>query len=83
MYGQIFAYIEHFLGKLLFGFRKAHSTQHAFFRLLQQWQCELDLGGFATLMDLSKGYVFLPYNPLIAKLKAYGLDCNSLTLILD
>ena len=33
---QLYEYIEHFLNQLLCGFRKAHSTQHALFRLLQK-----------------------------------------------
>ena len=45
MYDQLYEYIEHFLNQLLCGFRKAHSTQHALFRLLQKWQKELDSGG--------------------------------------
>ena len=35
-YDQLYEYIEHFLNQLLCGFRKAHSTQHALFRLLQK-----------------------------------------------
>ena len=56
MYDQLYEYIEHFLNQLLCGFRKAHLTQHALFRLLQIWQKELDSGGFigTILMDLSK-----------------------------
>ena len=39
----------------MFGFRKAHSTQHALFKLLTSWQNSLDRGGFvgSILMDLS------------------------------
>ena len=76
MYDQLYEYIEHFLNQLLCGFRKAHSTQHALFRLLQKWQKEFDSGGFigTILMDLSKAYDCLPHDLLIAKLEAYGLD---------
>ena len=34
MYDQLDEYIEHFLNELLRGFREAHLTQHALFRLL-------------------------------------------------
>ena len=34
MYGQLYEYAETFTNKLLCGFCKAHSTQHALFRLL-------------------------------------------------
>ena len=55
-YDQLFEYAETFLNKLLCGFRKAYSTQHAFFILLQKWQKELDSSGIVgtILMDLSK-----------------------------
>ena len=36
-YIQIYDYIEDFLNQLLCGFRKALSTQHALFRLIQSW----------------------------------------------
>ena len=85
MYDQLYEYIEHFLNQLLCGFRKAHSTQHALFRLLQKWQKGLDSVGFigTILMDLSKAYDCLPHDLLIAKLEAYGLDNDSLNLLLD
>ena len=85
MYDQLYEYIEHFLNQLLCRFRKAHSTQHTLFRLLQKWQKELDSGGSVgtILMDLSKAYEWLPHDLLIAKLEAYGLDNGSLNLILD
>ena len=44
LYDQLYEYIEHFLNQLLCGFRKARSTQHALFILLQKWQKELDSG---------------------------------------
>ena len=67
------------------GFRKAHSTQHALFRLIQKWQAELDSGGYVgtILMDLSKAYDCLTHDLLIAKLEAYRLDVGSLNFLLD
>ena len=38
VYEQIYEYMEKFLSELLCGFRKAHSTLYALFRLLQKWQ---------------------------------------------
>ena len=80
---QLSNYMNNFLNSLLYLFRKAHSTQHALFRLLQAWQKELDQCGFVgtVLMDLSKAYDCLPHDLLIAKLEAYGLDTTSLSLI--
>ena len=34
MYYQLYIYMNNFLNELLCGFRKAHSTQHALFKLL-------------------------------------------------
>ena len=69
IYDQLYEYLENFLSELLCGFRKAHSTQHALFRLIQKWQEELDSGGYVgtILMDLSKAYDCLSHDLLIAK----------------
>ena len=40
MYDQLNEYVDTFLNKLLCGFRKVHSMQHALFRPLQKWQRE-------------------------------------------
>ena len=59
MYIKLYDYMEKFLNKQLCGFRKAHSTHHTLFRLIQSWEKELDQSGFVgtILMDLSKTYV--------------------------
>ena len=41
MYDQLYEYAETFVTKLLCVFHKAQSTQHALFRILQNWQKEL------------------------------------------
>ena len=41
IYNQLSKYMDTFLNKLFCGFRKAHSTKYALFKLLQQWQKEL------------------------------------------
>ena len=58
VYDQLYIYKKIFVNELLCGFRKAHSTQHALFKLLQAWQKELDNSGFigTILMDPSKAY---------------------------
>ena len=77
--------MNNFLNELLCGFCKAHSTQHALFKLLQSWQKELDNSGFiGTIpMDLSKAYDCLSHDLLFAKLGVYGLDRSSLRLLMD
>ena len=85
IYNQLGQYMDTFLNKLLCGFRKAHSTQHALFKLLQRWQKELDNSGLVgtILMDLSKAYDCLPHDLIIAKFEAYGPSKSSLSLLLD
>ena len=65
------------------GFREKYSTQHAIFQLLRNLQSWLDDGQYAglILMDLSKAYDCIPYDLLLAKLLAYGVDENSLNLL--
>ena len=83
IYDQLSQYLEKYLNSLLCGFRKAHSSQHALFKLLQAWQEELDKSGFVgtILMDLSKVYDSLPHELLVAKFEAYSIDKNGLNLI--
>ena len=85
MYDQLYIYMNNFFNELLCGFRKAHSTQHALFKLLQAWWKELDNSGFfgTILIDLPRAYDYLPHDLLIAKLEAYGLDRSSLRLLMD
>ena len=66
-------------------FRKAHSTQHALFKLLHSRQKELDSSSFigTILMNLSKAYDCLPHDLIIAKFEGFGLIKNSLKLLLD
>ena len=85
IYNQLGKYMDTFLNKLICGFRKAHSTQHALFKLLQRWQKEPDNSGLVgtILMDLSKAYDCLPHDLIIAKFEAYGLSKSGLSLLLD
>ena len=85
IYNKLSEYTESFLAHILCGFRKAHSTQHAPFKLLQSWQKELDNGSFVdtSLMDLSKAYDCMSHESLIAKLKCYDIENGSLQLLLD
>ena len=72
-----------YLNTLICGFRKAHSTQHALFKILQAWKEELHKPGFVgtILMDLPKPYDCLQHDLLVAKFEAYVIDKNGLNLI--
>ena len=72
---------ESFLNNTLCGFRKAHSAQHALFKLLQD---VLDNGGFIVkiLLNLLKADDCIPHNLLISKLECYGVDRASLRFLL-
>ena len=85
IYIQLGKYMDTFLNKLLCGFRKSHSTQHALFKLLKPWLKELDDSGLVDtiLMDLSKAYDCLPYDFVIAKFDTNGLSKSSWSLLLD
>ena len=65
---------EQYLNSFLCGFRKAQSTQHSLFRLIQRWQNELEKSGFVwtILMDLSKAYDCTPHGLMIAKFEVHG-----------
>ena len=85
IYNQLREYMDLFLNKLLCGFRKAHSTQHALFKLLHSWQKELDNSGFISHFSWTslKRITVSPHGLIIAKFEAYGLSKNSLKLLLD
>ena len=85
IYNQLPAYTESFLNHILCDFRKAHSTVHTLFKLLQSQQKEQDNRGFLGTIpkDLSKAYDCLSHELLIAKLNFYGKENGSLQLLLD
>ena len=81
--------IEKFSKKIfspkLCGFRKCHSTQHAFLNLLKNLQKNLDKSSVlgTVLMELSKAYYCLPHDLLIAKLAAYCFEDSATSVISD
>ena len=84
-YDQLNEYVETFLNKLLCGFWKAYSRQHAVSRFLQKWQRELDSSAIVEkiLMDLFKDYDCLPHGLITADLEAHGLDKNSIRFFIN
>ena len=82
MCDQLYKYIEISFNQILCGFRKAHSIQHALFKILQKGQEQLDSVWFIStiLLDLSNAYDCLHHDLLIVKC---GLGNGSLNLLLD
>ena len=78
-------YTESFLSQILCGLRKAHSTQHALFKLLQSWQNEPDNGSLVrtVLIYLYKAFNCMSLELVIAKLPYHGIYKQSLQLLLD
>ena len=77
--------MKNFLNHLLCGVCKAHSTQHALYRLIQSWQKKFDESTFVgtMLMDLSRACDCVTHDLMVAKLEASGLGKESLQLISD
>ena len=84
IYNQPYEFVEKILNSIICSSRKAHSTQHTLFKLIQSWQKEIDNHGFVgtILMDLSKAYDCISHELLITKLHSYGVTKNKLKLIL-
>ena len=82
IYNQFSGLMTECLNKLLCSFSKAHSTQHALFKLLHSWQQELDKSSYvgAILMELSNASDSSPLHLIIEKLEAYGFDRIGLKL---
>ena len=71
--------------KYLTGFRKNHNTQNSLLSMIESWKVRLNNGSKVgvIIMDLSKASDSLNHKLLITKLKAYGLDSNSVTFMKD
>ena len=80
---QIISYMVPYLSSLLCGFCKVYDAQHALVRMLEKWKTSLDnrenVG--AILMDLSTAFDCIKHDLLLAKLDAYGFNCEALRLV--
>ena len=80
---QLNRYMQNKFSKYLTGLRKNHSTQNSLLRMIEPWKVKLNNRSKVgvIIMDLSKAFDSLNYELPLAKLKAYGLDSNSLTFM--
>ena len=83
MQNHIYPYLNKFFSKYQCGFRKGFSVHHCLIATVEKWSQSLDSGGQVApvLTDLSKVFVCIDHELLIAKLNAYGFDNSSLTFI--
>ena len=81
LFTQLNGYMQNKFSKFLTGFRKNHSTQNSPLRMIESWKFRLNNGSKVgvIIMDLSKGFHSRNYELLLTKLKACGLDSNSVT----
>ena len=81
LFTQLNGYMQNKFSKFLAGFRKNHSTQNSPLRMIESWKFRLNNGSKVgvIIMDLSKAFHSRNYELLLTKLKACGLDSNSVT----
>ena len=79
IYIQLCDYMGNYLNQLLYFFCKAHSIEHALFKLIQSSQKELNQLEFVgtIIMNPSKAYDCLSHDLIVAKLEASSLAKES------
>ena len=83
LFTQLNRYMQNKFSKYLADFRENHNTQNSLFKMIQSWKVRLYNGSEVgvIIMDLSKAFDCLNYELLLAKLKTYSVDSNSVNFI--
>ena len=77
---QLLSHMNDKLSKYLCAYSRGCNTEDALLRLLENWKEHLDNKQIVgtVLCDLSKAFGTLPFDLIVAKLEAYGLDHKAL-----
>ena len=80
---QMSEYFEKVFHNYMFAYRKYHGCAAALLSLTEQWKEELDKHKIVAVaaLDLSKAFDCLPHDLILEKLKFYGMDEKSLSLL--
>ena len=81
--GQLSEFYREILSDHISAYRKFHSCETSLLRLTEDWRMMRDRGELVAVvsMGLSKAFDVIQYPLLLSKLKAYGMDDTSCTLL--
>ena len=83
IYTQLMSHFNKKFNPFLSAFRPGYGCNTTLLKIIEDWKESLDKNHYvaAILMDLSKAFDCLPHNLLVLKLKHYGLDDKSVSLV--
>jgi retron-type reverse transcriptase len=82
---QLKSWLEEIYDTYLAAFRAGYSCQNVLLALCEKWKKAKEINQIPgiLLVDLSKAFDCLPHALITAKLQAYGMDLDSVTLLAD
>ena len=79
LFTQLNRYVQNKFSKYQTSFRKNHNMQNSLLRMIESWKVRLKVG--VIIRNLSEAFDNLNHELLLTKIKAYGLDSNSVTFM--